>query len=132
MTARPFAQLDAQAPPAHWRALLGWRRVRTVGILCALFALLFSFGWDGQLWQLVARVYGVPRAAWLAAIAYPLWRAGAVTPAVQGTAEACLAGVVLTPLVLPWRYIAHHYVRKPAERFRPAPHRPPPPNISTT
>jgi hypothetical protein len=27
-------------------------------------------------------------------------------------------GVVLTPLVLPWRYIAHHYFRKSAERFR--------------
>ncbi|MDT9002444.1 hypothetical protein RQP53_24395 [Paucibacter sp. APW11] len=58
------------------------------------------------------------KTVWLAAIAYPLWRAGAITPAVQGTAEACLMGVVLTPLVLPWRYIAHHYFRKPAERFR--------------
>lgn len=58
------------------------------------------------------------KTVWLLAIGYPLWRNGAMTPAVQGTAVACWAGLVLTPLVLPWRYIVHHYVRKPAERFR--------------
>ena len=59
MTSSPFAQLDALAPPSNWRALFGWRRVRTVAILCALFLLLFSFGWKAPLWQLVARVFGV-------------------------------------------------------------------------
>lgn len=58
------------------------------------------------------------KTVWLVAIAWPLWLNGAVTPAVQHTAEACLMGVVLTPLVLPWRYLVQHYVRKPAERFR--------------
>ena len=33
--------------------------MRTVAILCALFVLLFSFGWKAPLWQLVARVFGV-------------------------------------------------------------------------
>lgn len=55
---------------------------------------------------------------WLLVIAYPLWRNGAMTPAVEGTAMACLMGIVLTPLVLPWRHLAHHYFSKPAERFR--------------
>lgn len=58
------------------------------------------------------------KTVWLAAIAFPLWLNGAITPGVQGTAEACLMGLVLTPLVLPWRYIVQHYFRKPAERFR--------------
>jgi len=58
------------------------------------------------------------KAVWLLAIAYPLWRNGAITPGVEGTAVACLAGIVLTPLVLPWRHIASHYFRKPAERWR--------------
>jgi hypothetical protein len=55
---------------------------------------------------------------WLLVIAYPLWLNGAVTPMVQGSIEACLAGVVLTPLVLPWRYIGHHYFSKAGQRWR--------------
>lgn len=55
---------------------------------------------------------------WLLAIAYPLWRHGALTPNAEETAFACLAGVALTPLVLPWRYVAHHYVTKPGQRWR--------------
>ena len=51
-------------------------------------------------------------------IAYPLWLAGEVTPGVQGSIVACLMGVVLTPLVLPWRYIGHHYVNKSGSRWR--------------
>ncbi len=35
-----------------------------------------------------------------------------------GLITAVLAGLVLTPLVLPWRHIAHHCFREPAERFR--------------
>lgn len=55
---------------------------------------------------------------WLLLIAYPLWQGGAMTPNVQESAVACLMGVVLTPLVLPWRHIAQHYFRKTAERWR--------------
>lgn len=58
------------------------------------------------------------KTVWLIAIAYPLWRAGAITPSVAETAFACTMGVVLTPLVLPWRYIVHHYFRKPGQRWR--------------
>ena len=60
MTSSPYAQLNAPAvPPANWRAVFGWRRVRTVAIICALFVLLFSFGWKASMWHLVARVFGV-------------------------------------------------------------------------
>jgi hypothetical protein len=55
---------------------------------------------------------------WILAIAYPLWLRGAMTPGVEESLFACLMGVVLTPLVLPWRYIAHHYFRKPGQRWR--------------
>jgi Histidine kinase len=60
MTSSPYAQLNALAvPPSNWRAVFGWRRMRTVAIICALFALLFSFGWKASIWHLVARVFGV-------------------------------------------------------------------------
>jgi signal transduction histidine kinase len=60
MTSSPYAQLNAlNEPTSNWRAVFGWRRVRTVTIVCALFVLLFSFGWDAAMWHLVARVFGV-------------------------------------------------------------------------
>jgi signal transduction histidine kinase len=59
MTSSPYAHLNAPAGPTSWRAVFGWRRVRTVTIICALFVLLFSFGWGAAMWQLVARVFGV-------------------------------------------------------------------------
>ncbi len=38
MTSSPYARLNAlAAQSSNWRALFGWRRVRTVAILCALF-----------------------------------------------------------------------------------------------
>ena len=55
----PSVEPDPQARSFHWRALLGWRRVRTVVIICALFVLLFSFGWQAAMWKLVVRVFGV-------------------------------------------------------------------------
>ena len=58
------------------------------------------------------------KSIWLLIIAYPLWLAEAITPGVQGSIVACLMGVVLTPLVLPWRYIVHHYASKSGPRWR--------------
>lgn len=58
------------------------------------------------------------KAIWLLAIGWPLWRAGAVTPAVHESALAVAVGVVLMLLVLPWRHVWHHYVAKAAECWR--------------
>ncbi len=55
----PSVEPDQQMRSLNWRALLGWRRVRTVTILCAVLVLLFSFGWEASMWHLVARVFGV-------------------------------------------------------------------------
>lgn len=55
---------------------------------------------------------------WVLVIGYPLWLNDAATAGVTANFSACLMGLVLTPLVLPWRYIAHHYFRKPAQRWR--------------
>ncbi len=42
-----------------WRALLGWRRLRTVAIACGVLATLFSFGWKAPLYQLWLQTFGV-------------------------------------------------------------------------
>lgn len=94
------------------------RKGETAALLSGL-AILCVWGLRYPLQMLPLLIFElIWKAVWLVAIAYPLWLNGAVTPAVQETALACLMGMVLTPLVLPWRYMAHHYFRKPAERFR--------------
>ena len=95
------------------------QRKGETGALLSGLAILCVWGLRYPLQMLPLLIFElIWKAVWLVAIAYPLWLNGAITPAVQETVVACLAGVVLTPLVLPWRYIAHHYFRKPAERFR--------------
>jgi hypothetical protein len=94
------------------------RKGETAALLSGL-AVLCVWGLRYPLQMLPLLIFElVWKAIWLLAIALPLWLDGAITPGVQGTAIACLAGIVLTPLVLPWRYIAHHYIVKPGTRWR--------------
>jgi hypothetical protein len=55
---------------------------------------------------------------WIVAIGVPLWAGGQMTEAVRASAWEIGLGVVLIPLVLPWRYLYVHYVVKPAECWR--------------
>lgn len=58
------------------------------------------------------------KAIWFLAVARPLWWAGLITPEVMETVFACGMGVVLVPLVLPWRYVWANYVTAPGDRWR--------------
>ena len=58
------------------------------------------------------------KSIWLIAVALPLWSAGRLDPATMETVKACLMGVVLVPLVLPWGYVWANYVKKPGDRWR--------------
>jgi len=96
----------------------GQRKGETAALLSGL-AMLCLWGLRYPLQMLPLLVFElVWKAIWVIAIAWPLWLNGAVTPAVKGTFYACLAGLILTPLVLPWRYLAHHYVAKAGQRWR--------------
>ena len=53
--------------------MFGWRRLRTVVILCSLFTLLFIFGWTASVWVLVTRVFGVGLALLLAFGLFEQW-----------------------------------------------------------
>lgn len=55
---------------------------------------------------------------WLVAFAWPLARAGQMTPATSESVRACLMGVIIVPLALPWRYLFDHYVRAAGDRWR--------------
>jgi hypothetical protein len=55
---------------------------------------------------------------WILAFGLPLWSDDQLDPATSQTMFDCLFGIVLVPLVLPWRYVFTHYVRVPGERWR--------------
>ena len=55
------------------------------------------------------------KAVWLAAFALPRWLGGSLDEGMRTTMFETSLGAVLL-LVIPWRYVFHHYARKPAER----------------
>jgi hypothetical protein len=46
---------------------------------------------------------------WVASFGVPLWMTHQLTASTTETLQACLMGVVIVPLVLPWRYVVRHY-----------------------
>ena len=67
--------------------------------------LLFEFAW---------------KLIWVLAFGLPLWRTNQLDAATAESMRACLFGIVLMPLVLPWGYVVRQYVRAPGDRWRGA------------
>ena len=57
---------------------------------------------------------------WVLSFGLPLWITHQLTADTSETLVACLMGVVLVPLVLPWRYVIDKYVREPGDGWRSA------------
>lgn len=59
MSSIPSPTISNPPSPGQWRSVFGWRRLRTVAVLCSLVTLLFSFSWQSSLAYLMLRVFGV-------------------------------------------------------------------------
>jgi hypothetical protein len=57
------------------------------------------------------------KSIWVLAFGLPLVLAGRLGPETTETLTACLMGVVLVPLVMPWGYVFNHYLRAPGARW---------------
>jgi hypothetical protein len=57
------------------------------------------------------------KAIYLLALGLPLWSAHQVTAAAAEDIRACLMVVIFIPLI-PWRYVARHYIMQPRNRWR--------------
>lgn len=55
---------------------------------------------------------------WVVAFALPLWRDNTLDAYGTETMFACMVGVILVPLVLPWGYIYRNYLKARSERWR--------------
>ncbi len=110
----PLILRSATVPPEHMqgvvRAVLGAVSVlSTLGLrypLRMLPLLLFELTW---------------KTIWVVAIGLPLWRSGRLDAATAETWFACLMGLVIFPVAIPWGYIVRHYLRVPGDRWRSAP-----------
>jgi len=61
------------------------------------------------------------KAIWVLSFGLPLWAAGRLDATATVNMQASLMGVVLFPLVIPWRHVWAQYVRAPGDRWRGRP-----------
>lgn len=57
------------------------------------------------------------KSIWVLVFGLPLWSAGQLDANTRETLNACLMGLVLFPLVIPWGYVFRHYLQAPADRW---------------
>jgi hypothetical protein len=97
--------------PEHMRGVV-WAMLGGLTLLCLLGLrypvkmlplLLFELAW---------------KTIWLLAIGLPLWSSGRLDAGTSESLFACLFGVVLVPLAVPWPYVLAKYVRAPGEPWR--------------
>jgi membrane associated rhomboid family serine protease len=55
---------------------------------------------------------------WVVGSALPMWLGPGLDRYASESLFACLMGVVLVPIVIPWRYVARHYAQAPSEAWR--------------
>lgn len=97
----------AAGPKSVIRALLGALAVMSLlGLrypLQMLPLLLFEL-----LWKVI----------WVVASAIPMWLGPGLDEYAAETLFACLMGVVLVPIAIPWSYVLNHYLSAPGDRWR--------------
>jgi hypothetical protein len=57
------------------------------------------------------------KSIWMLAFGLPLWASHQLDPDTQETFNACLMGVVLVPMVMPWRYVYANFVKARGDRW---------------
>ena len=84
----------------------------------AAFALLAVLGIRYPLKMLPLLLFEfVWKSIWVLAFGLPLLLANRLDPGTTETLTACLMGVVLVPLVMPWGYVLKHYLKAPGDRW---------------
>ena len=52
------------------------------------------------------------------AFGVPQWSSGQMPASFTEDFQNIALGVILMPIVIPWEYVWHHYIRQPADRWR--------------
>ncbi len=100
-------------------AIAGDPTPRATGSLLAAVSVLAALGIRYPLQMLPLLLFElVWKSIWLVAIALPLWSAHQIDADTQESIVACLMGMVIFPMVIPWAYVFANYVRKPGDRWQ--------------
>ena len=96
-----------------------WTLMHGVGVaLLAALAPLMALGIRYPLKMLPIMLFEfLWKAIWVAAIGLPLWRTHQLDADSAESLKACLMGVVLVPLIIPWPYFWANYVKAPGDRW---------------
>jgi hypothetical protein len=60
------------------------------------------------------------KSIWVLAFGLPLWLDHKLDANTAETLFACLMGIVLVPIAIPWGYVFQHYFGAPGDRWRGA------------
>jgi hypothetical protein len=55
------------------------------------------------------------KSIWLLTVALPLWSVHQIDADTWESVKACLMGIVIFPIAIPWRYVVATYLKTPAE-----------------
>ena len=58
------------------------------------------------------------KSVWLAAIAFPLWRAHQIDPRTAESIEACGIGVIVSIIAIPWPYAWANFLKARGDRWK--------------
>jgi hypothetical protein len=58
------------------------------------------------------------KSIWLITIALPLWRAGQIDPGTAESVFACVLGVIICLVAIPWHYVWVRFVKEPGDTWR--------------
>jgi hypothetical protein len=90
-----------------------------VSSILGAVAILAAFGIRYPLQMLPVLLFELAwKSIWLIAFALPLWSAHQMDAATRETLAACLMGIVVLPIAIPWTYVLANYVRKPGDRWK--------------
>jgi hypothetical protein len=111
---------------SQWPRMLDhgeWSRMHSVAVaMLGALGLLMGLGLRYPLQMLPVLLFEfLWKLTWLLMIAIPLWKAGGLNADYKETAIDCLFGMVLMPIVIPWKYVWVNYVAKRGERWWGAP-----------
>ncbi len=103
--------LGSSIVPLLFHHTVHWDIMHGVGV-CLLSAMvpLVVVGLRWPLQMLPVLLFElIWKTTWLAAVAFPMWRAGGIDADTMETVKACGLGLVLFPLIIPWPYVFKTY-----------------------
>ena len=106
-------------PDLIHHAIMGDPTPRATPSLLAGVSLLALVGLRFPLMMLPLLIFELAwKSIWLIAVALPLWSAHQIDADTAESVKACLMGIIVVPLAIPWAYVHANYVRKSGDRWK--------------